>query len=45
MTHGQGQQCGDGLWEQGGGLGGGGKGGKNWDNCNKIAIKMITKEP
>ena len=24
-----------------GGMGGGGQRGKNWDNCNRITIKMI----
>ena len=36
MTHGHGQQCGDGLWEQGGGLDRGGKRGKSGNNYNRI---------
>ena len=36
MTHGHGQQGGDGLWELGVGRGGGGQRGKIWDNCNRI---------
>ena len=35
MTHGHGQRCGDGLWEQAGGLDRGGQRGKNWDTCNR----------
>ena len=29
-------RCGNGLWEWGVGLGGGGQRGKSWDNCNGI---------
>ena len=35
------------VWEltvgMGGGMGGGGQRRKNWDNCNRITIKMILK--
>ena len=41
MTNRHGQQCGDRLWEQGCGMGGGGQWAKNWDNCNRITIKII----
>ena len=44
MTHGHGQQRGNWLWQQGGGMGGGGKRGKNWDNHNRITIKNDLKK-
>ena len=37
MTHGHGQQCGDGLWEQGVGWGGQRRSkSRDWDNCSRI---------
>ena len=44
MTHGHGQQGGDGLWEQRMGQDGGGQRKENWDNCNKLnknKLKLI----
>ena len=35
------------VWEltagAGAGMGGGGQRGENWDNCNRMTIKMILK--
>ena len=42
VTHGHGQHCGNWLGA-GGGMGGGGKRGKNWDNYNRITIKKWKK--
>ena len=44
MTHGHGPQCGNWLWEQGGGMDIGGQRGEHWDNCNRITIKLFNKE-
>ena len=29
---------------RGGGMGGGGQRGKNWDNCNRITLKKLNKK-
>ena len=41
MTHGHGQQCGNWLWEQACGMGGGGQRKKKVDNYNRITLKMM----
>ena len=38
MTHGHGHGVGN-DYRSGGGLGGGGQRGENWDNCNRITMK------